>query len=164
MAEIIVWLKVRFDNTHYVVKFVVAENSAVNEVIGTNFLNEYVVKTRCLEQLNKFRRDMLPILGVGKRLAVENTPQGGVKTKLSMALNKKMTTEISDSNSKRREVTSASIYEIVSGKMRLEKSDTIPAMSHEKVAVVSELSGLGTVELNKDSMIKYRLRVTNGVI
>lgn len=42
-------LTVRFGNTHYVKKFVIAERLEVDVIIGTSFLNEHVIVIQCRE-------------------------------------------------------------------------------------------------------------------
>lgn len=88
------------------------------------------------------------------------THSGGLKTKFAMAWSKTRTEAEQDSKCRKREDTRSDIYEIV----RLEKRVTIPVMSQEKVAVVSEFSGLGTLELKNDAMRNYRLLVANRVV
>lgn len=63
-----------------------------------------------------------------------------------MEWTKTRTKVVPDSNYKKLELTSAEIHDIVSGKVRLSKRFTIPVMSQEKAAIVSEFSGIGTIE------------------
>lgn len=79
-----------------------------------------------------------------------------------MACTKKRTAEAPDTKSKKLEITSAAIYDIVSRKVRLEKGVKIPAMIQAKVAVVSDFSGLGMLEPKHDAMRKYWPHVANG--
>lgn len=93
---------------------------------------------------------------------VEHNPQGGLKTKSEIIWKKIRATEVPESQSKRREVTKAAIYDIVSVKVRLEERVTIPVMSQVKDPVESKISILGTLENKQGDRMNYRLRVANG--
>lgn len=71
-----VWLTIRFGNTRYIVTFAVDERLEVDVIIGTAFMNEQVIPIRCREQVVQFRRDMVPILGIGTVSVVAKTPFG----------------------------------------------------------------------------------------
>lgn len=49
----------------------------------------------------------------------------------------------------------------MSGVVSLKKMFTIPPISQAKVAVVYPFIGLGTLYQKNDTIMKYRLRVTN---
>lgn len=50
-----IWLTVRFSNSLYLVKFVVAEMLHVQVIISTAFLNRNVLTTLCTQQIIIFR-------------------------------------------------------------------------------------------------------------
>lgn len=52
-------------NTQYVVMFLIAENFAVDVIIGTYLPNKYFIKNPCRENRVKFRRYMVPTLRGG---------------------------------------------------------------------------------------------------
>lgn len=107
---------------------------------------------------------VVPILGLGMRRAVENTSQGGLKIKSSMAWTKRRTKAVPVSNKERVEVIIPVIYDIVSGKVHLAKRVTISAISQAKCDLVYDFSVLGTIDPEQDYMMKYRLRVANWAI
>ena len=56
-------LRIRFGNTMYRVPFIVADKLAVNVIIGTRFMNQYVDAIECRTQtIRPFRVATIPIL------------------------------------------------------------------------------------------------------
>lgn len=66
-----------------------SEYFAVYVRAGKDFLEQHVIAMRCREYSHKFRRGMVPVLGIGTLYTAENTYKGGIKTKSAMDWTKK---------------------------------------------------------------------------
>ena len=148
-------LRIRFGNFVYHTVFYVANRLAVPAILGTVFLNRYVVAIRCMEQRIQFHQGpVVPILSEGN--GVQPTPSPNEVDEQFRRL---------DADSERAEpIQTRKPIGLPTGiPIRMVKVTKLKPMSHTKVRVTARRGGLLMLQSREQLVIKRGVHTPNGV-
>lgn len=148
-------LRVRFGNFVYHTVFYVADRLAVPAILGTVFLNRYVVAIRCMEQRVQFHQGpVVPILSEGN--SVQPAPSPNDVDEEFRRL---------DADSQRAEpIKTKKPVGLPTGiPIRMVNNMKLKPMSHTKVRVTARRGGLLMLESRGQLVIRRGVHTPNGV-
>ena len=148
-------LRVRFGNYVYHTVFYVANRLAVPAILGTVFLNRYVVAIRCMEQRVQFHQGpVIPILSEGN--GVQPAPSPNEVDEQFRLL---------DADSQRaKPLQTPKPVGISSGiPIRMAQVARLKPMTHTKVRVTARRGGLLMLESREQLVVRRGIHTPNGV-